>query len=56
MLIVNVACGLCPFALFLWVFLGLKALSYVVFLPVCCALLMIYAIFWTGRYAIAGMR
>jgi hypothetical protein len=55
-LIVNVACGLWPCALFLWVFLGLKALSYVVFLPVCCALLVISSIFWTGRYEITGMR
>ena len=55
-LIVNVTGGLWPFALFLWAFLGLKALSYVVFLPVCCALLVIYAIFWSGRYEIAGMR
>jgi hypothetical protein len=55
-LIVNGAGGLWPFALFLWLFLGLKALSSVVFLPVCWALLVIYAIFWTGRYEIAGMR
>ncbi len=56
LLVVNVLAGLWPIAIFLFVFLGLKALSYVVFLPLCVAMLAIYAVFWSGKYEVAGMR
>ena len=54
--IVTVIGGLWPIALFLFVFLHLKALSYAVFLPVCLAVLAIYSAFWDGRHEVAGMR
>jgi len=56
LVIVNVLGGLWPIAIFLWVFLGLEALAYVVFLPLCVALIAIYSIFWSGRYQVSGMR
>lgn len=55
-LCVNVAGGLWPIALFLFVALELRALSYVVLMPVCLAALAIYSVFWSGRYEVAGMR
>ena len=55
-LCVNVFGGLWPIAIFLFVFLGLDALSYVVFIPVCIAVIAIYSVFWSGRYEVAGMR
>jgi|GEM_PF-6906969 len=53
---VNILAGLWPVAVFLLVSLGLQALSYIVFLPTCVATLAIYAIFWSGRYEVTGMR
>jgi VIT1/CCC1 family predicted Fe2+/Mn2+ transporter len=54
--IVTIIGGLWPIALFFFVFLYLKALSYVVFLPVCLAVLAIYSRFWDGRHEVQGMR
>jgi VIT1/CCC1 family predicted Fe2+/Mn2+ transporter len=56
LLFVTLLGGLWPIAVFLFVFLQLKALSYVVFLPVCLAVLAIYSLFWAGRHEVAGMR
>ncbi|PLS82906.1 MAG: hypothetical protein CYG59_02690 [Chloroflexi bacterium] len=53
---VNIIAGLWPLAVFLVVALELKALAYVTFFPTCCAMLALYAIFWSGRYEVAGMR
>lgn len=53
---VNIIAGLWPLAVFLAVALTLKALAYISFFPTCCAMLAIYAIFWSGRYEVAGMR
>jgi VIT1/CCC1 family predicted Fe2+/Mn2+ transporter len=55
-LVVTVIGGMWPVAVFLFVFLQLQALSYVVFLPVCLAVIAIYSIFWSGRHQVAGMR
>jgi hypothetical protein len=55
-LFVTLLGGLWPVAAFLFVFLQLKALSYVVFLPVCVAVIALYSIFWAGRHEVAGMR
>lgn len=55
-LFVTLLGGLWPIAVFLFVFLQLKALSYVVFLPVCVAVIAIYSVFWAGRHEVAGMR
>ncbi|HEX6289554.1 MAG TPA: hypothetical protein VFZ66_10205 [Herpetosiphonaceae bacterium] len=55
-LCVNILAGCWPVAVFLLVALGLEALSYVVFVPACLAILAIYAIFWSGRYEVTGMR
>ena len=55
-LFVTLLGGLWPIAVFLFVFLQLKALSYVVFLPVCVAVIVIYSLFWAGRHEVAGMR
>lgn len=55
-LIVTLLGGLWPVAVFLVVFLVWKALSYVVFLPVCLAVIAIYSLFWAGRHQVAGMR
>jgi VIT1/CCC1 family predicted Fe2+/Mn2+ transporter len=56
LLFVTLIGGLWPIAVFLFVFLQLKALSYVVFLPVCLAVIAIYSLFWAGRHEVAGMR
>lgn len=53
-LVVNLAAGLWPIALFLLVALQLKALSYVVLVPGTVAAIAIYSIFWTGRYPVAA--
>lgn len=53
---VNLVGGLCPIAVFLFVALELRALSYVVLMPVCLAAIFIYSVFWSGRYEVAGMR
>jgi hypothetical protein len=53
---VNLVGGLWPIAVFLFVALELRALSYVVLMPVCLAALVIYSVFWSGRYEAAGMR
>ncbi len=56
LLVVNIVAGLWPIGVFLAVALWLEALSYIVFFPTCCLMLALYAIFWSGRYAVAGMR
>jgi hypothetical protein len=55
-LLVNLLGGLWPVAVFLFMALGLDALSYIIFLPTCIATLAIYGIFWSGRYEVTGMR
>ena len=55
-LIVSVLAGLTPIAVFLVATLGFNALSGVLFIPACVATLAIYAIFWSGRYEVSGMR
>lgn len=55
-LFVTLLGGLWPVAVFLFVALQLKALSYVVFLPVCLAVIGIYSALWAGRNEVAGMR
>ena len=56
LLMVNVLSGLWPIAIFYYVFISLKALSYLVFLPTCIAMIIIYSAFWSGRYQVKGMR
>ena len=55
-LVVNVLAGVVPVALLLYAFAGARVLSYAVFLPACVAMLAIYALRWSGRYEVAGMR
>lgn len=55
-LCVNVLGGLWIPAAFLFVFLGLKAISYVVFLPACVGVIGIYSAFWSGKHEVDGMR
>jgi hypothetical protein len=56
LLVVNILAGLWPIAVFFYVFISLKALSYVVFLPSCIVLLIIYSTFWAGRHKLKGMQ
>jgi hypothetical protein len=56
LLMVNVLSSLWPMAIFYYVFISLQALSYLVFLPTCIAMIIIYAAFWSGRYEVKGMR
>lgn len=55
-LCVTIGAGAWPLPVLLVVFVGLKALSYVVFLPTILALLVIYAIYWSGRYELRDMQ
>jgi cytochrome c oxidase subunit IV len=55
-LCVNILSGLWPVAVFMLVALGLRALSYIIFLPSCLVMVTIYAIFWSGRYEVSGME
>ena len=54
--VVNLACGRWPVAIFFVVSLGLRALSPIILIPAIMAMVAIYAVFWTGRYEVAGMR
>jgi hypothetical protein len=53
---VMISAGAWPLPLLLVAFLGLKALSYVVFLPTILAFLVIYGIYWSGRYQLPHMQ
>ena len=55
-LCVNILSGLWPLAVFMFVALGLRALSYIILLPACIVMVAIYAIFWSGRYEVTGMQ
>ena len=54
--VVNLAFGLWPVAIFFLVSLGLRALSAIILIPAIVAVVAIYAVFWAGRYEVAGMR
>ena len=54
--VVNLASGLWPLVIFFLVALQLKALSALIFIPALVAVVGMYAVFWAGRYEVAGMR
>ena len=54
-LVVNVLAGCLPVAVFLYIAIWLRALSYLVFMPACLGAIAIYSIYWSGRYEVAWM-
>jgi hypothetical protein len=55
-LVVNLAAGLWPVAVTLYLTLWRYPLSALLLIPVLTAVIAIYSVFWTGRYEVRGMR